>query len=192
MADAFEKEDDAQLVRAILNGNSLAFKSLYFRYAQALFGYLWQRIHDRDTAEDLVQVLFARVWRKRESLDPGQSIRAYLYQAAHHLAIDHLRRKVRESEITEDHTWHGNNSQTDELGFERKTAVARAIHALPESQRRVFLLSRIEGLKYSEIATTLGLSVKTVETHMGRALKKLRESLSGWAPLVFLILGLGV
>lgn len=181
MVEVDQHLDDAQLTEKILEGDSDAFKALYFRYGQALFGWLWQRTHHREAAEDLVQELFARIWRKRDRLDPKQSIRAYLYQAANHLAIDHLRKKVRENEKAEEAGNIDLATALDELGFERKEAISKAIAALPRAQRTVFLLSRFEGLKYNEIATTLGLSVKTVETHMGRALKKLREMLKQWA-----------
>lgn len=184
MAEAFKNEDDANITAGIVSGEVEAFKTLYYKYGQALFGFLWQKTHQEDVAEELVQILFTRIWKKRESLDPKQSIRAYLYQAANHLAIDHLRKKVRESEIQEDPHWEHGTTQIDEYGFERRAAISKAVNSLPEAQRKVFLLSRIDGLKYSEIATTLGLSVKTVETHMGRALKKLREQLKAWANLV--------
>ena len=189
MVETGQHLDDAQLTSQILAGDSGAFRALYFRYGQALFGWLWQRTHDREAAEDLVQELFARVWRKRDSLDPNQSIRAYLYQAANHLAIDHLRKKIRENDKSEEVFPRDVTTAIDELGFERKTAITQAIAGLPEAQRTVFLLSRFEGLKYSEIASTLGLSVKTVETHMGRALKKLREALKQWATCLIFMLG---
>lgn len=189
MVEPDQQLDDAQLTTRILAGDASAFRTLYYRYGQALFGWLWQRTHDREAAEDLMQELFARVWRKRANLDPKQSVRAYLYQAANHLAIDHLRKKVRENEGMDEAQMPEATTVIQELDFERKAAIQKAIAALPEGQRTVFLLSRFEGLKYAEIATALGLSVKTVETHMSRALKKLREALKSWATSIVFLMG---
>lgn len=175
---------ETALVLAIRDGDDQAFKALYFQYADPLFRFLYRKTNQREIAEELVQELFVKVWRNRNNLDPHQSIKAYLYQAANHVAIDHLRKKVitpTGGEVRPEHR----TSEIDEEAFERKARIQDAIRQLSETQRNVFCASRFDGLTYKEIAETEGISVKTVEVHMGRALKKLRESLKD---LVFLFL----
>lgn len=175
---------DVELTPAIRAGDPGAFQMLYFRYAQRLFPFLWRRTGTRETAEDLVQEVFIRLWRSRENLDPEKSIQAYLYRTAHHLAIDHLRKKIREVE-TASHLPEPRCAELRETAFEERERIRKAIDALPENQRLVFCLSRDEGLKYTEIARVMNISIKTVETHMNKALKKLRKSLRDMVTLIF-------
>ncbi len=175
---------DADLIPAVRAGDGEAFQTLYYRYAKRLFAFLWRRTGHRETAEDLLQEVFIRVWNNRQNLDPAQSIQAYLYRAAHHLAIDHLRKKVSEGEsISPPTDLRGRDFR--ETGFEERDRLRKAIEALPEKQGLVFRLSREEGLKYAEIAGVMKISVKTVEAHMNKALKKLRQSLHDLATLIF-------
>lgn len=176
---------DSELGSRVGKDDVEAFQLLYFRYADPLFRFLWRRTGERETAEDLVQELFSRVWKNRSRLDPNRSLKAYCYQTAGNLAIDHLRRKT-SSPINELAELPNPAIQPDELAFERRTRINKALAALPDGQRRVFCLSRFEGLKYSEIAQTLEISIKTVENHMNRALKKLRLSLEDLITLLLL------
>ncbi len=177
-------QDDA-LVRAVRAGGSAAFKALYERYARALFGFLWRRTRDREVAEDLTQETFVRVWRHRDDLDPARSVRAYLFQIARRLAVDHLRRKAQLGVAAELDSEQP-AAEVDPDAFAKRDRIRQALAALPQQQRAVFCLSRFDGLKYAEIAETLELSVKTVEVHMGRALKKLRDLLRDLAVLLWL------
>lgn len=172
--------DDQQLVQAILAGEEDAFRQLYYRYADPLFGFLWRKTRNKEVAQDLVQECFVRIWRARTRLDPKQSLKAFCYQIANNLAIDHLRKKTSGlEEVDADVNHHAPTTQIDESGFQTRAQVQKAVSQLPEAQRQVLCLSRFEGLKYAEIADVLNISVKTVETHMSRALKKLRQSLAG-------------
>ncbi|CAM2066139.1 RNA polymerase sigma-70 factor [Sulfidibacter corallicola] len=174
---------DADLVAAVLKGQTHAFKTIYFRYSEQLFRFFWRRMNGREIAEDLVQELFAKVWRNRANLDPGQSLKAYLYQAAGNLVIDQLRKNPPERYAQEIRPEHS-SEEPDEGRFQVREQIQAAIASLPETQRKVFCLSRFEGLKYHEIADVLEISVKTVETHMSRALKKLRQSLRSLTTLI--------
>lgn len=169
---------DAQLVADIRRDDQVAYRSLYERYADAIFRFLWRKTRDRETAEDLVQECFVRLWNHRAKLDDQQSIKAWCYQVANNLAIDHLRKKVSGLEQV-DTDWEAQMGTTslDEEAFQRRERIRQAVADLPVSQRQVFWLCRYEGLKYAEAAQVLEISIKTVENHMNRALKKLRGSL---------------
>lgn len=169
---------DQHLVSCLVGGSQDAFKQLYFRYGDGLFRFLWRKTRSRETAEDLSQECFARLWKSRQTLNPQQSIKAWCYQVANNLAIDHLRKKTSGLEEV-DGTLEilAPSTRLDEEAFQRRQHIRAAVSALPRAQRQVFWLSRHEGLTYSELAQVLGISCKTAETHMNRALKKLRISL---------------
>ena len=170
-----EPISDEHLVVAIRQHDECAFKTLYFRYAKAIFRFLRHRTKDTETAEDLVQECFARLWTHREKLDEHKSIKAWCYQVAGNLAVDHLRRKVNQDLPPE---WQPETvEKPDETEFQVRDRVRRAVTKLPPAQRQVIELSRFAGLKYNEIAEVMQISVKTVENHMTRALKKLRLNL---------------
>lgn len=138
-----------------------------------------------DVAEELVQDVFFRFWSKREHLSEIDALRTYLIRAARNTALNHLRRQKlehaheeREAAMGEPYTTeHADDATT---AGELTEAVNAAINRLPPRCREVFLMSRDGGLTYVEIARELGISIKTVETQMGRALKTLRLLLAGY------------
>jgi RNA polymerase sigma-70 factor (ECF subfamily) len=137
-------------------------------------------------AEDLVQDVFLGLWRRRTELPAEDAVRPYLYRAAHNRALNVVRnrrvaeaaaeRELIEAQMEAQTAAAAADLEADELARLVESAIAR----LPERCRMVFLLSRENGLSYAEIAGTLGISVKTVETQMGRALKFLRAELAAF------------
>ena len=138
---------------------------------------------DRMVGEEIAQDVLLELWRRRDSLVIEESAKAYLVRATRNRALNHLRHeRVRKS--AEPHLLASATPmpQANSLAAEREldSAIVNALNELPPRCREVFELSRVHGLKYSEIASTLGISIKTVETQMGRALKTMRERLGGW------------
>lgn len=176
------------LIQRIVNNDKNAFKEIYEHYANMMFIFCSRKINNETDAYDLVQELFVRVWNNRQSLDTSKSIKPYLYKIASNLTIDYLRRLVsRTSRISSDNEADGISYQTE--GFDISERINEEIGKLPDQQRDVFCLSKYENLKYSEISEIMNISVKTVENHMGRALKKLREGLTD---ILFIIFSLWV
>jgi RNA polymerase sigma-70 factor (ECF subfamily) len=172
-----ENISDSELTKAIKSSDASAFKVLYYRYYKQLFIFLWRRTQNEETAKDLSQELFFRLWKNREHLDANQSLKSYLYKIAHNLVIDHLRKRgVEQTYFTNEQP---NAAITDEESddFELREKINATMSGLPDSVRQVFYLSRFEGLKYSEIADALDIAVKTVEARMSKALTILREKL---------------
>ena len=136
-------------------------------------------------AEDMAQDIFVRVWQKRNSLDPAKSIKSYLYQAAANEIGMHLRKKgVRDAHAKDVQFQHA-HTNTSPIEFDQKEFIEKTIQSLPETLRNVFILHRYDGLSYKEIAQYEGVSIKTVESRMSKALKYLRREL---LPLVKMIL----
>ncbi len=167
---------DEELCRAIKAADEHAFKQLYYRYYEALFKFAWRRVQETEAARGLVQTIFIRLWNSRERLDEQQSLKSYLYRIATNLVIDHIRQKgqVRHQTLDEIET---EPSETPDETFELEEVIDGAIAKLPEALRTVFKLSRFNRMKNGEIAEHLGISIKTVESRMTKALTILRDHL---------------
>ncbi|MEM9672172.1 MAG: RNA polymerase sigma-70 factor [Cyclobacteriaceae bacterium] len=157
----------------------------YFRaYYAPLCQTVYKMVHSTAIAEDIVQDVFLKVWRSRDHLDQQQSIKSYLYRAAINTSLNYLE-KTKPSASLEDNvenSW-GANSTDEAIAYqETEQRIQAAIETLPPKCKIVFNLSRFEDQSYAEIAYTLGISVKAVEKHMGKALKILREHLKDYFP----------
>jgi RNA polymerase sigma-70 factor (ECF subfamily) len=178
---------DAELAQAIKAANHAAFKTLYYRYFEALYRFLWRQTSDEELAKDLLQEIFSRVWKNRASLDPQQSIKSYLYRIGRNLAIDHRRHHTPQTDSLTAHPEIEPFYSADEH-FELHDKIQAAIANLPEPVRLVFVMNRFDGIKYAEIAAMLNISVKTVEARMSKALAILRKKLAPFlACLLFLL-----
>lgn len=169
----------------IAAGDRTAFESLFRLHYRALCAFAYGYVKDADRAEDLVQDLLFRLWLDREKIRITTSIKAYLYAAVRNRCLTEIKsgsRMVVLNEEADDHVQEDVLSEDDHT--ERIARVQAAIEELPEERKKVFKLSRYEGLKYHEIADRLGISVKTVENQMGKALKTLREELADLVPLL--------
>lgn len=147
-------------------------------------------LKDTDETEDVVQQVFVSMWEKRAQLDIHTSVRAVLYRAVHNACLNRLKhQKVRRDYAGDWKNTQSDSEQTDALeAAELQVRINRAIETMPEQCARIFKMSRFEQLKYQEIADQLGLSVKTVENQMGKALKIIREALKDYLPLFILFL----
>lgn len=137
---------------------------------------------DNDEAEDVVQSLFARLWEKQEQLSITSDITSYLYRSIHNESLNRLSARKRRlemhvrytaSELQEPDAFQDKHQLSEE---EISRKIDDVLAQMPEQCRKVFLKSRTEDLKYSEIAAELGISEKTVEAHMSKALKIIRNA----------------
>jgi RNA polymerase sigma-70 factor (ECF subfamily) len=185
--------DEVQLLKAFAKGDKKAFEKLFKEYYGPACRYVIRIIRDQDTTEEIVQATFVNLWEKREMIRSDISFRSYLFRAAYNTALNYIKhRKVvarhvasKQDRIEEVRR----NFVSHQPDFELQKRIKNAVEELPPQCQRVFRLSREEGLKYHEIADELGISKKTVEVHMGKALKMLRESLGDYLtiflPLIF-------
>lgn len=168
----------------IVSGDRAAFEGVFRAHYRPLCAFACTYLKDRDRSEDLVQELFVKLWNERERLNVTGSLKAYLFSAVRNRSLNELEKVVRMKPLNERlHDTSQDDTPSEEDHTWRSARVLAAIEALPEERRKVFKLSRNEGLKYHEIAARLGISVKTVENQMGKALKTLREELADLVPV---------
>ncbi|MES2680947.1 MAG: RNA polymerase sigma-70 factor [Bacteroidota bacterium] len=182
---------DQQYWQLISKGDKSAFEQAFRAYYQSLCNYAVPLIKDKDEAEEVVQNVFFNIWSKREALQINSSLKSYLYRAVHNDCLNKLKHVKVKTLYAEDYKKSAGafNSATDTLeAKELGVKINKAIDSLPEQCGNVFRLSRFENLKYAEIASQLDISVKTVENHMGKALKILREQLKDYLPVLFWLL----
>src|SRR5262249_48754963 len=144
----------------------------------ALYRFCLRMTGNRAESEDLVQDVFMRMLKHRDSFRPDAGFTPWMYRIAHNVAVDYLRRSVRTSQPEEDFDARpAEQSPGDERAVEREQAglLRRALLTLPPDRREVLLLSRYEMKSYEEVAQALGVSVGTVKTRIHRAIKQLRE-----------------
>lgn len=175
----------------ISEGDKTAFEHVFKTWYQPLCNYGCSVIKDMDEAEEIVQNVFFNIWNKRQSLGITTSIKSYLYRAVHNDCLNRIKHGKVRTMYAEDYRSRMNGGFEDSVSLidakELNKRINEAIDELPEQCGLVFRLSRFEQLKYSEIADQLDISVKTVENHMGKALRILRESLKEYLPTVILL-----
>jgi RNA polymerase sigma-70 factor, ECF subfamily len=157
-----------------------AFETVFRAHYVGLVRFAQRLVGSRAEGEELVHDVLLKVWLKRAHLAPTDELKTYLFRSTYNHALNHLRRRKIER------LWQRNlppgepiappSSSDDDISA-TEAAIRRAIDDLPERCRQIFLLNREQELSYSAIAATLGISIKTVETQMSRALKALRVAL---------------
>ncbi len=182
--------EELEIMNRIRLGDMEAYETVFRAYYSSLCLFAVRYLKRVDLAEEIVQDLFLTLWEKRSILSLETSLKSYLYRAVHNNALKYLQhQKVVEkhaSQTINQMQYHADepvhNLQSEELAG----LVGKAFAAMPAKTKEIFDLSRNDGLKYGEIADKLGISVKTVEAHMGNALKIMREHLREYLPLVLI------
>ena len=161
--------------------NGAGIEQLFRTHYASLCRTVYPIVRDQDTAEDIVQDVFLKVWRNQATLDTRKSVKAYLFRAAINTALNFLEKNQRTTSWDDALTDQlGTNSTEESLAYQEvEQKVARALEQLPPKCKVVFSLSRFEDMSYAEIAQHLDISVKAVEKHMGKALKIMRTYVYG-------------
>ena len=177
--------DSISLTDRLRRSDESAFDAIFRAWYPSLVRAAESLVQSRAVAEEIVQDVMFELWKRRETLDPDTSAQAYLFQSTRNRSLNHLRHERVEKQ-GEPHIARSEAVDAPALSLvveeELHVAMRRAVESLPARCREVFELSRTHGLKYSEIAETLGISIKTVEAQMGKALRILREQLAPWLP----------
>ncbi|MEN9443274.1 MAG: hypothetical protein RIS47_164 [Bacteroidota bacterium] len=154
------------------------FKLLFDRYFDSLRSYIYYRCGDKDLATDVAQEAFIKLWEKQETYEPKRNV-GLLYKMASNLFVSRYRHQKVVDGYASSFSFVAESESPEEelLHTELQDSYEKALNDLPEKQRTVFLMSRMEELKYEEIAQRLDISVKAVEKRMHNALLYLRKVL---------------
>lgn len=166
-------------------GSRAAFDAIFRQHYSPLVVVASNILHDRGSAEDVVQDVMLELWRRRESLAIETTLRSYLFRATRNRALNLIRHEQvarRAEPLLARESASGPPADRRVREQEIASAVRHAVAELPARCREVFELSRVHGLKYAEIAEVMSISIKTVEAQMGKALRLIRERLAPWLP----------
>jgi RNA polymerase sigma-70 factor, ECF subfamily len=181
---------DDELMLEIKADNVFAFDALYKRYSKRLYKFGHSILKSQEESENLIQDAYLKLWENRDKVEKDNSVKSYLFTIAYNSAITIIRKKARESVFIEYlKSLQEINEEPVNVELEYKeltTKLDEIITLLPPRQKEVYLLHKVEGLKYAEIAERLNISENTIENHMSRALKTIREKLGNYSLIAIL------
>lgn len=182
--------DDGDLLIRLAQGDEAAFNLVVNEYAEALYRFAFIRTQDQSFAEDAVQDVLVYIWKSRESLVVRESLKSYLYRAVANRTVSMLRSRKSQERVEQ--------AVTNELQFPYNQSVSfndaearleaeelqeiaqRALSQLPPRTREIFLLSREQGLSYTEISAVLNIGVPTIRNQVSRAAQTILAALEAW------------
>lgn len=189
MAETFNIEKN--LILRIVDGDQQAFADLYDMYADKLYYFSLRFLKSKEDAENLCQEVFLKIWETRDRLNIDYSFNAYLFTIARNTIFNIHRKKLNEQAFRDYLINHGNffHSKTEQDVFfnDLNEKVNACIETLPSQRKKVFELSRKDGLSHKEISLQLNISEKTIETHIRLALKTIREMLDEAFPFLLFL-----
>lgn len=183
-----------QLAFRIKCADEQAFELLFRKYYVRLCRFANKYSNDPDEAREIVQEVFVKIWEEKENIDPEASLVAYLFKITQNICLNRLRHNKIKSKYIEIYrlvyTEYSEVSPYESLlAKELEDYIPVILCKIPPKCRKIFELSRVDGLKYHEIAEVLKISIKTVETQMSKALQILRLGLKDYLGiLIFYII----
>lgn len=181
---AFENNTEKEILSLLQKGNVYAYELIFRRYYISLCGFATRFVHQPEEAEEIVQNIFLKLWEKKETFSVELSLKSYLFRAVYNHCSNHLsHNRIRDKYLSFSRQIFLKNEGLsdpvmDSLAYkELNDHITEAIERLPAECKKIFKMSRFDGLKYAEIAAQLNISIKTVETQISRALQRLRKEL---------------
>ncbi len=164
-------------------GDRESFNQVFRRYYSPMVRFCIRYVADSDLASEIVQDLFVKLWSNREKISFNTSFESYMLTSVRNSALTYINKERSHAEANlrvfseeSDNTDPSETLQSNNLGL----SLIKILKDMPEKRREVFLASRYDGLKYSEIAEKLGISQKTVEAQMSAAIKQLKDGLKAY------------
>jgi len=181
-----DRKSEIDLVNALKKGSHQAFEQLYHQYKRPIYLNLHRLVHQHEVAEELTHDVFLRIWQLREEINADKSFPAFIRRIAANLAIDFYRRAALDKKIQEELISAATerfSSLVEEINCaENQVIIKSVMQKLPPRRREIFMLCKLEGKSYSEVAHLFGISQGTVNDHIVKATKFLRSELAKHYP----------
>jgi len=184
--------DEKEMVLLLKEGDRKAFDHLYRAYNKRIYNNLRKLLHSDEIAEELLQELFYKLWLKRDLLDEQQSFSAYLFRMAANLAYDHFRKAALDQKL-QAHLIASGSELYDHIDSlisykESNEHLQKAIALLPPQRQKIFRLCKIEGKTYDEVSVLLGISTSTINDHIVKATRMVKDQFLGSQETALLLL----
>lgn len=194
----YNSHTEKDLLLRVAEGDENAFRLLFTQWSSKLYHFIYQLSGSKETAEDILQDSFLKIWLRRDRLDSIDNFSAYLFRMAKNAVADSVRRRALEAALPKRILSDGYASDDPDAGLHIKlvkNVLEQAVRNLPEQQQKVWRLRREYGKRIREISDELGISENTVKRHLGLATDNLREELRREFPLeggiLLVLLGFG-
>ena len=170
-------------IKELKDGDAFYFKRVFDQYHQKLYFFILSKTKSEYIAEEVVQMAFTKLWQCRQTLKEEYTISTQLFRIATTILIDYLRKYSNKDAVTAGldvlDIEKGVDSTTEKMsGVELQKRISEAVNDMPPVRKQVFEMSREQGMSYREIAATLSVSSKTVETHIYKALKQIKKHIA--------------
>ncbi|WP_430815308.1 RNA polymerase sigma factor [Carboxylicivirga sp. RSCT41] len=181
-------ETERELIEALVNGETKAFESLYLLYGRKLLVFVSRYFNSQDDAEEIVQEVFVKIWKKRNDLKALDSLKGYLFTIAYNAIkkrfISIKREQVLQQNYALEYLDDTDESVSEDVYATVISQIDKIVEQMPDKRRQVFTLCKKEGLSVSEVASYLDISEKTVKNQMTAAYQTIREQLKINLPLL--------
>ena len=176
--------EEQRLIKKLKQGEVEAYEYLFSEYYEWLCNYIFRISANRNLSKDIVQEVMVRLWEKKKQLSINGSIKGYLFRACHNQFLQHIRKEKKQPDLLDKVRWdtiYDSYFEKKEDDAYMKSALMKLeelIDMLPPKCKQIFIMNKLERRKYREIAQDMGISVKTVENQMSKALRIIRENAS--------------
>lgn len=180
MGKDFSKYNYSELIIQLKGDSVEAFNEIYHRMLPKLYGFLTSLYNDQNLIEEVSQEVFVKIWENRKKISVDGSFEYFVYTIAKHRIYDHLKKYKRKLEVYAKLGYpHKTNSVEEKVHYhDLQNHIDNIINDLPESQKKIFVLSRQHYLSNKAIAQKLNISERTVENQIYKALRKMKKELS--------------
>ncbi len=192
--DLYNADEELKILRELREGRAEALEKLYLHYREPLAKSLLRLLKDRTLAEDILQETFIKIWEKRAGVDPERAFGPYLYQIAINMVYDIYRRSSYDQKLQQYLKSYASESyshvEEQLINQEQLDLLEKLLNKVPPQRRKVFELFKIEGKSYQEISVELGISKATINSHITKVNRFLRDHLGENAVELVLICSL--
>lgn len=187
----YKDKADKELVILLSRDDQKAFEELYVRFKDKLLRYSLCLLKSDNDSSDIVQEVFIQLWESRHFLDPSLSFSSFLYTITRNRILNYFKHIDVEDKIREillDKKDIHETPETDLLSSEFQQILTEAINHLPTQRKKIFNMSRLEGLSYKEIAAMTNISVYTVQEYITESLRFIRHYVAQYSELSMILL----